>query len=184
MKDYVALNVNGNDYLFPLGEQRGQIPYSETLIQTLRDRLGLGALIKEVREGIGLTGAELSCGEGYCGRCAVLIEGVAIVSCMTLTSECDGKKIITFEGLQQKRNGKPDPVVEAVLDYPGFQCRMCTPGIIIAVRSLFNKHPHPSDNEIKEGLSGNYCRLEKECGIRTRLVAHLSRLSAAKDTER
>ena len=167
MKDYVVLNINGDDYKFSLGERRGQIPYSETLVQTLRER-------------IGLMGTYLSCGQGFCGCCAVLADGKVIASCMTLTSECDGKKIVTIEGLQNKENGEPDPVVKVILDYPGFQCRFCTPGIIVAAKSIFNKTPHPTESEIKEGLSGNFCRLEKECGIRTQLVSHLAKYSASR----
>ena len=165
MKDYVVLNINGEDYKFSLGERRGQVPYSETLVQTLRERMGF-------------TGTELSCGEGFCGSCAVLADGKVIASCMTLTSECDGKKIVTIEGLQNKENGEPDPVVKAVLDYSRFQCQACTLGIIVAAKSIFNKYPHPNESEIKEGLSGNYCRLEKECGLGTQLVSHLAKYPA------
>ncbi|MDA8124041.1 MAG: 2Fe-2S iron-sulfur cluster-binding protein [Deltaproteobacteria bacterium] len=182
MKDGVVLNINGDHYKFSLGDRRGQIPYSETLVQTLRDRIGLqGKLGPTLREKIGLTDPEppLSCGEGFCGRCAVLIDGKAIASCMTLTSECGGKKIVTLEGLRNKKTGEPDPVVNAVLDYPGFICRFCTPGIIAASQSLFNQNPHPSESEIQAGLAGNYCRLEKICGIRTQLVAHLAKVSAS-----
>ena len=183
MKEYVVLNVNGDGYKFSLGERGGQIPYSETLVQTLRDRIGLtGNLVPTLRERIGLTDSEptLSCGEGFCGRCAVLADGKVIASCMTLTSECSGKKIVTFEGLRNKKNGEPDPLVNAILGYPGFQCRFCTPGIIVASKSIFNKNPHPTESEIQEGLSGNFCRLEKECGIRTQLVSHLAKYSASR----
>jgi carbon-monoxide dehydrogenase small subunit len=167
MKDNIVLNIDGDEYKFSLGEKRGQIPYSETLVQTLRER-------------IGLTDTYLSCGEGLCGRCAVLSDGKVIASCMTLTSECDGKNILTIEGLQNKETGEPDPVVKVVLDYPEFQCRFCIPGIIAAVKSLFNKNSRPTEIEIKEALSGNYCRLEKECGIGTQLVSYLAKYSASR----
>ena len=98
---------------------------------------------------------------------------------MTLTSECSGKKIVTLEGLRDKKNGEPDPLVNAILDYPGFICRFCTPGIIIASKSIFNKNPRPTESDIQEGLAGNFCRLEKECGIRTQLVSHLAKYSAS-----
>jgi carbon-monoxide dehydrogenase small subunit len=181
MKDYVVLNINADDYKFSLGERRGQIPSSETLVQTLRERIGLaGKLAKTVREKVGLAGTELSCGEGFCGRCAVLADGKAIASCMTLTSECDGKNIVTFEGLQNKEDGEPDPLVNTIVDYPGFICRFCTPGIIVASKALFNKNPHPTESEIRDGLSGNFCRLEKECGIRTQLVSYLAKYAASR----
>jgi carbon-monoxide dehydrogenase small subunit len=187
MKDGVVLNINGDNYKFSLGEQHGQIPYSETLVQTLRDRIGLagksGPTMQEtLRQRIGLTDPEpeMSCGEGFCGRCAVLIDGKVIASCMTLTSECSGKKIVTYEGLQDKKSRKTDPLVSVILDYQGFQCRFCTPGITMAAKSIFNKNPHPTEGEIRDGLAGNYCRLEKECGIRTQLVAHLAKYSASR----
>ena len=162
MKEDAILNINGNDYTFTFGKQLGQIPYAETLVETLRDR-------------IGLAGTHEYCGQGYCGCCAVLIDGEATASCMTLTSECAFKKIVTIEGLQNKETSELDPLQKVVLDYPGFQCQICKPGIIMAVISIFNKNPHPTESEIKEGLSGNYCRLEKECGIGTQLVSHLAK---------
>jgi aerobic-type carbon monoxide dehydrogenase small subunit (CoxS/CutS family) len=183
MNDYVVLHIDGDDYKFSLGERRGQIPYSETLVQTLRERIGrTGKSVQTLRERIGLTGTgpELSCGEGFCGRCAVLADGKVIASCMTLTSECSGKNIVTIEGLQYQENGEPDPLVDTILDYPGFQCRFCTPGIIVASKSIFNKNPRATESEIREGLSGNFCRLEKECGIRTQLVSYLAKYLASR----
>jgi len=145
MKDYIVLNINGDDYEFSLGKRLGQIPPSETLAQTLRERLNL-------------TGTKISCGHGACGCCAVLLDGDAVASCMTLTVECDGKKIVTIEGLQDPVTGELDPIQRAFLDYSAFQCGYCTPGIIIAAKALLNKNPHPTDAEIKLALSGNYCR--------------------------
>lgn len=145
MSEQIALHVNGECYEFSIGRKLGQIPEAETLLQTIRER-------------ISLTGTKLSCGHGACGGCAVLLDGKAVASCMTLTIECDGKKIITIEGLADPVTGKLDPIQEAFLNFSAFQCGFCTPGIIIAVKSLLNKNPHPSEEEIKEGLSGNYCR--------------------------
>jgi len=145
MKDYIVLNINGDDYEFSLGKRLGQIPPSETLAQTLRERLNL-------------TGTKISCGHGACGCCAVLLDGDAVASCMSLTVECDGKKIVTIEGLQDPVTGELDPIQRAFLDYSAFQCGYCTPGIIIAAKALLNKNPHPTDAEIKLALSGNYCR--------------------------
>ena len=178
MNDQVVININGDDYKFLLGEGPGQIPYSETLVETLRDRTGItGQLIPALREKIGFARTEQSCGEGFCGRCAVLSNGKAIASCMTLTSECDGKNIVTFEGLQDLKDGESDPLVNVILDYPGVICRFCTPGIIVAAKSIFNHNPRPTESEIREGLSGNFCRLEKKCGINTQLVLHLAKFS-------
>ena len=145
MKDYVVLNVNGIDYEFSVGKRFGQIPPSETLAQTLRERLHL-------------TGTKISCGHGACGCCAVLLDGDAVASCMTLTVECDGKTIVTIEGLQNPVTGELDPIQQSFFDNSAFQCGYCTPGIIMVTKALLEKNPHPTEDEIKLALSGNYCR--------------------------
>ena len=145
MSKDLTLHVNGKTYQFSIGRRLGQIPESETLLETLRERLGL-------------TGTKLSCGEGACGCCAVLIDGKAVASCVTLTVECGGKEITTIEGLADPVTGELDPIQEAFLEHSAFQCGFCTPGIIIAVKSLLNQNPSPTDEEIEEALSGNYCR--------------------------
>ena len=107
---------------------------------------------------IGLTGTKKSCDEGACGCCAVMIDGKAVASCMTLSSECEGKQIITIEGLADPVTGELDPIQEAFLEEHAFQCGFCTPGIIMAVKSILNENPNPTEEEVKEGLSGNFCR--------------------------
>ena len=145
MSKDLTLHVNGKTYQFSIGRRLRQIPESETLLETLRERLGL-------------TGTKLSCGEGACGCCAVLIDGKAVASCVTLTVECGGKEITTIEGLADPVTGELDPIQEAFLEHSAFQCGFCTPGIIIAVKSLLNQNPSPTEEEIEEALSGNYCR--------------------------
>ena len=145
MSKELTLHINGQTYEFTIGRKLGQIPESETLLETLRERLGL-------------TGTKLSCGEGACGCCAVLMDGKAVASCVTLTAECGGKEITTIEGLADTVTGELDPIQEAFLEHNAFQCGFCTPGIIIAVKSLLNANPHPTEDEIKEALSGNFCR--------------------------
>ena len=145
MSKELTLHINGQTYEFTIGRKLGQIPESETLLETLRERLGL-------------TGTKLSCGEGACGCCAVLMDGKAVASCVTLTAECGGKEITTIEGLADPVTGELDPIQEAFLEHNAFQCGFCTPGIIIAVKSLLNANPNPTEEEIKEALSGNFCR--------------------------
>ncbi|WP_249028528.1 (2Fe-2S)-binding protein [Tannockella kyphosi] len=145
MRDTVTLNVNGKDYEFMIGDKMGQIPTNELLVNTIRERLGL-------------TGTKLSCGEGCCGACAVLIDDKAEASCVTLTVECEGKKIVTIEGLADPVTGKLDPIQQAIFDYSAFQCGFCTPGIVIAARALFIRNPNPTEEDISEALSGNLCR--------------------------
>ena len=86
------------------------------------------------------------------------MDGKAVASCVTLTVECEGKEITTIEGLSDPVTGELDPIQEAFLEHSAFQCGFCTPGIIIAVKSLLNQNPSPTEEEIKEALSGNFCR--------------------------
>ena len=141
----VSMKINGKPYVFAIGHEYGQIPASETLVQTLRNRLDL-------------TGAKESCSEGACGCCTVIIDGDAVASCITLTSECDGAEITTIEGLQDPVTNELDPIQKKFIDKYAFQCGYCTPGIIMAARALFNHNPQPTRDEIAEALSGNYCR--------------------------
>ena len=143
-KQYVTLTVNGREYRFSIGDGFGPVPPSETLSETLRKRLSL-------------TGTKESCNEGACGCCTVLMDGKGVTSCMLLTIECDGRKIVTIEGLEDPETGL-DPLQQAFIDEYAFQCGYCTPGIIMAAKALLLENPHPTPDEIKEALSGNYCR--------------------------
>ena len=144
-KQSVSMTVNGQRYEFLIGEKFGMIPPSETLVQTLRDRLQL-------------TGSKESCDEGACGCCTVIKDGDAIASCMILTVQCDGGDIITIEGLEDPVTHELDPIQQKFIECYSFQCGYCTPGIIMSAKALFMKNPHPSGEEIREALSGNYCR--------------------------
>lgn len=141
--DKVTMTINGADYAFSVGDLFGQLTPNETLVETLRERLGL-------------TGSKLCCNDGACGCCTVLIDDIAVPSCTVLTVECDGKNIVTIEGLE--KNGKLDPLQQAFIDNYSFQCGYCTPGIIMAAKALLIKNPHPNREEIGEALAGNYCR--------------------------
>ncbi|MGN0371595.1 MAG: (2Fe-2S)-binding protein [Enterocloster sp.] len=141
----VTLFINGRQYQFSIGDMYGQVLPNETLVHTLRKRLGL-------------TGTKESCNQGACGCCTVIMDGEAVTSCMLLTVDCDGKHITTIEGLRDPGTGKLDPVQQAFLDHYAFQCGFCTPGIIMATKALLDKNPHPTKEEITQALSGNYCR--------------------------
>ncbi|MGI5989037.1 MAG: (2Fe-2S)-binding protein [Lachnospiraceae bacterium] len=143
--DKVTLTVNGTVYEFSIGESYGQIPASETLLETLRNRLGL-------------TAAKKSCEEGACGCCTVIKDGKAVPSCMTLTADCDGSEITTLEGLQDPQTGELSKVQKAFIEYNAFQCGFCTPGIIMTTTALLNENPNPTEEEVRDALSGNYCR--------------------------
>lgn len=140
-----TLYVNGSKYTFSVGDKFGQIAPEETLVETLRNRLGL-------------TGSKKSCDEGACGCCTVIIDGEAVTSCMSLTVDCDGKHITTIEGLEDPMTGELDPLQQMFIDEYAFQCGYCTPGIIMAAKALLMKNPKPSKAEIEDALSGNYCR--------------------------
>jgi carbon-monoxide dehydrogenase small subunit len=151
MKKQIKLEVNGFEYY-------ALIKPHWTLLDVLRDE-------------IGLIGTKKGCGRGECGACAVIMNGEAILSCLVLAIQCQGKGILTIEGLAQ--DGKLDPLQDAFVKYGAIQCGFCTPGMIMASRALLNKTPHPSEEEIKRGLSGNLCR----CTGYTKIIAAVQKAS-------
>ncbi len=132
----ISLRVNGRPYDLTT-EPR------ETLLDVLRNRLGL-------------TGTKLSCDMQVCGACSVLVDGLLVSACTFLAYEARDKEVLTIEGLT---NGdKLHPIQQAFIDHAAFQCGYCTPGMIIAVKSLLDERPRPSVAEIKHYLRGNICR--------------------------
>jgi aerobic carbon-monoxide dehydrogenase small subunit len=105
---------------------------------------------------LNLTGTKECCAEGECGACTVLLNGRAVNACLVLAVECDGEELVTIEGLGA--NDQLDPVQQAFVGSGAVQCGFCIPGMIVAARYLLSSNPHPSENEIKEGLAGNLCR--------------------------
>ena len=113
-------------------------------------------LLDIIREDLGLIGAKEGCGEGECGACTVLMDGLAVNACLILAAEADGKKITTIEGLA---NGSElHPIQQAFVDIGGLQCGFCTPGMILSTKALLDKNNDPTDEEIRKGLEGNFCR--------------------------
>lgn len=113
-------------------------------------------LLNVLREQEFLTGTKYGCGIGECGACTVHINGEPILSCLTLAVSCEGKNILTIEGLA--RNGKLDPVQTAFLDHTAFQCGFCTPDMILMTRALLNEIPNPTEDQVRDYLRGNLCR--------------------------
>lgn len=113
-------------------------------------------LLDVLRDDFGLTGSKEGCGEGECGACSVLLNREIINSCCTPLANVVNQEIVTIEGFSQEK--RFEIIKEAFAFTGGVQCGFCTPGMIIATESLLNKNPHPSDYEIKIGLSGNLCR--------------------------
>lgn len=142
---YVTLTVNGVIHNLEIGEGRHQTKPSHTLAQTLRETLGL-------------TGTKVSCDSGACGCCTVLMDGEGFNSCMILTIECDGKEITTIEGLRDPSTGELDPLQRSFIDHTAFQCGFCTPGMILSAKALLNRNSSPTQEDVKESLSGNFCR--------------------------
>ncbi len=122
-------------------------------------------LLWVLREDLDLTGAKYGCGEGQCGACTVLLDGVPVRSCITPVSQAAGKQITTIEGLAQ--NGKLHPLQEAFIEADAMQCGYCTPGMIVSGAALLEKKPQATEEEIRSGLQGNVCR----CGTYPRIVA-------------
>jgi xanthine dehydrogenase YagT iron-sulfur-binding subunit len=113
-------------------------------------------LLDVLRKEIGLTGTKKFCDRGSCGACTVLMDGKSVYACSRLAIEADNKKIVTIEGLLKR--GKLHPIQEAFFEHDGLQCGFCTSGQIMSVKALLDKNPRPTQDEIKEGLSGNICR--------------------------
>jgi len=141
----INLMVNGQLYELEIGNKSGEIGPSDTLAYTLRETLGL-------------TGTKIGCDHGACGACTVLMDGKAILSCMVLTIEADGRSITTVEGLRDPNTGRLDPLQQAFIDHTAFQCGFCTPGILMSAKALLAENSFPTEQEVKEALSGNYCR--------------------------
>ncbi|BFK88059.1 (2Fe-2S)-binding protein [Pseudoflavonifractor sp. DSM 107456] len=113
-------------------------------------------LLDVIRDVAGLTGTKEGCGVGECGACTVILEGEAVDSCIVLAASVEGKHVTTVEGLA--KNGKLDPVQQAVLDHHALQCGFCTPGFLMSAKALLDKKPNPTRDEIKMAIAGNLCR--------------------------
>jgi carbon-monoxide dehydrogenase small subunit len=113
-------------------------------------------LLDVLRETLGLTGTKEGCGEGECGACSVLMNGSLVNSCLVPVAQAAGAQVVTIEGLGGET--ELDPVQQAFLQCGGSQCGMCTPGMIVAAKSLLMRTARPSREEIREGLGGNLCR--------------------------
>ena len=113
-------------------------------------------LLEVLRDDLGFTGVKEGCSEGVCGTCTVLMNGAPIRSCLTLALEAEGASITTIEGLATR--GQLHPVQQAFIDQGAVQCGFCTPGMILSSKALLDRSPHPTDDEIKTALAGNFCR--------------------------
>ena len=131
------------------------------------------SLLFALREELGLTGTKYGCGEGQCGACTVLLNGVPRRSCQLSVNDAAGKSIVTIEGFEH--NGQLHPVQQAFLDQGAFQCAYCTSGMIVSSVALLQKNSDPSTTEIVQALQGNICR----CGTHPRIVAAVEQAARA-----
>jgi carbon-monoxide dehydrogenase small subunit len=132
----VGLTVNGE-------RLETDVWAGESLLTTLRDRLGL-------------PGSKNACEQGECGSCSVLLDGTLVCSCLVLAAQADGHEVVTVEGLADE--DKLHPVQEAFAQTGAVQCGFCTPGLVVATADLLQRKADPTDDEIREALSGNLCR--------------------------
>jgi xanthine dehydrogenase YagT iron-sulfur-binding subunit len=143
-KTMIRLKVNGREH--------------ELLVEPRR------TLLDALRGDLGLTGTKRGCNEGTCGACTVLVESRPIYACMALAIDYDGKSIETIESLE--KNGQLHPIQKAFIKEDALQCGFCTPGQIMAVKSLLDRKPNPTPAEIQEFMAGNLCR----CGAYPKIV--------------
>ena len=113
-------------------------------------------LLDVLREGLGLTGTKRGCETSHCGACTVLLDGMAVHSCVVLAARCEGKELTTVEGLGE--GGEMNELQRQFLKHGALQCGYCTPGMLMAATALLRRIPRPSLEEIKQGLDGNLCR--------------------------
>lgn len=134
----------------------------ETLSMRLNDQevtveVKTDALLVDVlRDQLELTGTKEACGEGECGACTVLLDGEPVTSCLIPALKAQGKEVMTVEGLASA--GELHPLQRAFIEHGAVQCGYCTPGMLMSAKALLDRNPHPSEEEIKEAISGNLCR--------------------------
>jgi carbon-monoxide dehydrogenase small subunit len=157
----VSLCVNGRDV-------RAKVPATRTLLDFLRDDLGL-------------TGAKEGCGKGECGACTVLVDGKPVNSCLMLAYQADGRRVETIEGLEH--DGRLHPIQEAFVSEGAVQCGFCTPGMIMSAKALLDSNPNPTREEVLRAISGNLCRCTGYAKIIKAIEVAAARLRMARGVE-
>jgi len=153
----IQLTVNGEVY-------ERTVPVNQTLLQFLREDLGL-------------TGAKEGCNEGECGACTVIMNGKPVNSCLVLAYEAEGSTVLTVEGLAKE--GQLHPLQQAFLDEGAVQCGYCTPGMLLTAKAILDEYPDPSEAQIRKMMEGNLCR----CTGYTRIVKTVRKVAEARSRE-
>ncbi len=136
MSQLLRCTINGKSF-------EGMVRDDMTLLRFLRDELHL-------------TGTKEGCGEGDCGACTVLVDGISVNSCLFLALNAQGREVLTIEGIE--KDGELSKIQKAFIRHGAIQCGFCSPGMIMSAEALLRKHPDPSPEEIRRGLGGNICR--------------------------
>jgi carbon-monoxide dehydrogenase small subunit len=158
MKSTIRFLLNGH-------EVKTEVDHGWTLLQLLRD-------------GLCLTGTKEGCGSGECGACTVLVDGVAINSCLFPALEVENRAVTTIEGVASE-TGELHPLQQAFVEKGAVQCGYCTPGMILSAKALLDQNPHPTEDEIRAGIAGNICR----CTGYVQIVEAIKSVSAYDETE-
>jgi carbon-monoxide dehydrogenase small subunit len=140
------LTVNGEKHELRVGP-------TETLADVLREKLGL-------------TGTKIMCNEGECGSCTILMDDKPVLSCLILAVECEGKDILTIEGLADPVTGELHPIQTTFVERSGMQCGVCTAGVVLTAKALLDENHNPTEDEVREAIAGNLCR----CGNYKRIT--------------
>ena len=157
MKKEISFNLNGH-------QVSAEAASHKMLVQILRDDFQM-------------TGTKEGCGQGECGACTVLVDGLSVDSCIYPAFEIEGKNVTTIEGLVGEGN-RLHPIQEAFVENGGVQCGFCTPGMIISAKALLDENPDPAEEEIKQAISGNLCR----CTGYVQIIESIRQAVKKKDT--
>lgn len=163
MERYIELDVNGENY-------RVLVKPHEFLADVLRDKLGL-------------TGTKKACDMGICGSCTVLLDGLAVSSCLVLAVDAEGKTITTIEGLAGAE-GELHPIQEAFLDRGAVQCGFCTSGMVMTSKAFLDRNLNPTEVEVRTALAGNICRCTGYAKIVEAVMLAAQRMATKSETER